>query len=135
MESAAERPETTFGNINREIRDDRPRCGGNRLLRLSEVARRLNYTERTLRRIVNRAKRRAKGEPVRGPVIRFMQAGKGAEIRFRPEWIEEFIRENTVDPLATPLSTVAPRPRKRKPESTAAQSPRVQGFDPKLYGV
>jgi hypothetical protein len=69
-----------------------------KLLSIREAAEMLDYTEKGLRKIVERSRAKAAGARTRGPTIKFFQTSKGAPIKFRPEWIEEFIDENTVDP-------------------------------------
>jgi excisionase family DNA binding protein len=64
-----------------------------RLLTLAQAAERLNYSQSYVRRLVKDGK------------ILFQQVGKNAPIRFRPEWVEQFIDETTVEPIghsATP---------------------------------
>ena len=68
------------------------------LLDLKEAAAALGYTVKGLRKIVDRSRARAHGARTRGPTIKFFQTSRGAPVRFRPEWIEEFIDEHTVDP-------------------------------------
>lgn len=82
------------------------------LISLREAAALLGYKVDGLREIVDRSRRRASGAAVRGPFIKFVQAGKNGAVRFRPEWIEEFIEANTVDPT-TPTEQrrrVKPKP-------------------------
>jgi hypothetical protein len=63
-----------------------------KLLSLEEAASQLNYSPSGLRKIVNRTKR---GKP--GPQIQFFQAGHGP-IKFRQEWIDEFVLSNSLEP-------------------------------------
>ena len=58
----------------------------------------LGYTEKGLRKIVDRSRARARGVRTRGPTIRFFQTTRGAPVRFKEEWIEEFVDQHTVDP-------------------------------------
>jgi hypothetical protein len=69
-----------------------------RLLNLQEAAETLGYTVKGLRRIVERSRAKARGVRTRGPTIKFFQAGEHSPIKFRREWIEEFIVGHTVDP-------------------------------------
>ena len=75
-----------------------------RLLSLQEAADALGYTVKGLRKIVDRSRAKANGARTRGPTIRFFQSCKGAPIKFKPAWIEEFIDRYTVDssPTAPP---------------------------------
>ena len=87
------------------------------VLNLEEAASLLGYSTRAMRTLIARSKRRAAGLPVKGPTIKFFQPGPRASIRFRREWLAEFVRQNTVDPTASPLiggvpkKSVAPRSR------------------------
>jgi hypothetical protein len=74
------------------------------LLTLQQAAGKLGYTEKGLRKIVKR------GE------IRFMQAGPRSRIKFRPEWLDEFIDQKR------------PKPEPKK----SRKPPASHGFDPKL---
>jgi hypothetical protein len=88
------------------------------LLNLAEAAALLGYAPSGLRKIVNRTKH---GEP--GAVIRFMQVGRGP-IRFRREWLEQFIDANTT----------GPKPVDRSPARKPLQGAESQfGFDPKYF--
>jgi hypothetical protein len=69
-----------------------------RLLNLREAADALGYTVKGLRRIVERSRAKARGARIRGPTIKFFQAGEHSPIKFRGEWLEEFIAAHTVDP-------------------------------------
>ena len=91
------------------------------LIGLREAARMLGYTEKGLRKIVARSRARVAGARTHGPTIKFFQTGKGASVKFLPEWIEEFIAENTVDP-SRPSETTCGRARKRRPSAASALS-------------
>jgi hypothetical protein len=80
------------------------------LLSLAEVATILKYSESYLRKLCKDGK------------IRFQQASKYAPIRFRQEWIEEFIEQTTFDPSE---DSPAPSP-KRGPR-------RVDEFDRSVF--
>jgi hypothetical protein len=77
----------------------------NGMLNTEQAAHYLGVSMRSLQRIVARSKRRAAGLPVDGPVITYAQLGDHGAIRFKPEWLEEFIRRSTVIPQAKPLIT------------------------------
>ena len=67
--------------------------------------------------------------PVKGPTIQFFQPGPRASIRFRQEWLTDFIKRHTVNPTATPLVERVPRP--PVPSTTPAKidlGPRLPGF-------
>lgn len=91
------------------------------LIGLREAARMLGYTEKGLRKIVARSRARVAGARTHGPTIKFFQTAKGAAVRFRPEWIEEFINENTVDP-SQPVETSGGHARKKRLSPTSALS-------------
>lgn len=66
------------------------------LLSLQEAADKLGYTVKGLRKIVDRSRAKANGEETDGPTITFFQTTKGAPVKFKQEWIDQFIREHTV---------------------------------------
>ena len=98
-----------------------------KLLSLQEAADALGYTVKGLRKIVDRARAIAHGARTRGPTIRFFQTVKGAPVKFKFEWLEEFIEQHTVDPEATQLATKTRT--KRVKQETAF------GFDPDLLDI
>ena len=51
-----------------------------------------------MRKLVDRSRRAARGEHGKGHTIRFCQDGRGGTIRFRREWIDEYIDRITIDP-------------------------------------
>ncbi len=61
------------------------------MLSLPEAAKLLGYSEKGLRNIVDRSKRALAGRRVEAPTIEFAQAGVRGAIRFRREWIDNFI--------------------------------------------
>lgn len=92
------------------------------LIGLEEAANLLGYTPIGLRKIVNRSRDKASGKTTAGPIIRFFQTCKSAPIKFKIEWIEEFIRRYSVDPDATP-----PGPRGSTTRRTASGAAQLQG--------
>jgi len=68
------------------------------LLTIAEAAPLLGRSVHEVRKLVARSRRAARGETVKGATIRFCQDGKGGTIRFRPEWIEEYVDRTTVEP-------------------------------------
>lgn len=70
------------------------------LVGLEEAASMLGYTSIGLRKIVNRSRDKANGKTTGGPTIRFFQTCKSAPIKFRIEWIRDFIERYSVDPDA-----------------------------------
>ena len=83
------------------------------LIGLREAARMLGYTEKGLRKIVERSRARAAGLRTHGPTIKFFQTGRGSPVKFRLEWIEEFVEGNTIDPEQT-IHARGPSPRKKR---------------------
>jgi hypothetical protein len=73
-----------------------------RLLSLQEAAEALGYSVKGLRKIIDRSRARSRGLRTRGPTIKFFQAGGHSPIKFKPQWIEDFINGHTVDPIPTP---------------------------------
>lgn len=74
------------------------------LLDLNAAAAILGYKPAGLRKIVAATKA---GKP--GPTIQFAQVGKGP-IRFRREWLDEFITKNVVKRPPKPTKRARPRP-------------------------
>lgn len=95
------------------------------LIGLNQAARILGYSPSGLRRIVEATRRRTAGRSVTGPTIKFFQPGPRGEIKFSPQWIKEFIAENTVDPAAKPR----PATRRTRKRSSLATTPDTHGFD------
>jgi hypothetical protein len=90
------------------------------LLSLAQAATLLGYKPSGLRKIVNRTKHGGQGA-----TIRFFQIGRG-RIKFRREWIEEFIQAHTIQPK--PILRSPAQKRSRKPKEEYRLS-----FDPSLY--
>jgi hypothetical protein len=85
-----------------------------RLWTLQEAAEALGYSVKGLRKIVDRSRAQTRGLRTRGPTIKFFQAGERSPIKFKPEWIEEFIAGHTVDPTPPAKKAKAPsRPPQR----------------------
>ena len=84
------------------------------LIGLEEAATYLGYKPKGLRQIIDRSKRRLRGYPVNGPTIRFFQIGSKAEIKFRREWLDEFIDACTHDPDSVPMVKSSNRPGKAR---------------------
>ena len=94
------------------------------LLSIRQAAEMLGYTEKGIRRIVIRSRAKACGARTTGPTITFFQAGTRGAIRFRPEWIQQFIDENTVDPSA---ATAHPARSKKRQGRRAANGAPANG--------
>lgn len=84
------------------------------LLNMKQGAMRLGYSLSGMRKLIERSKRRLQGYPVKGPTIRFFQPNPGDEIKFRSEWLQDFIDACTRDPEKVPLKTVVARPKLKK---------------------
>jgi hypothetical protein len=67
-----------------------------KLLSLQEAAELLGYTTKGLRKIVDRSRVNANGAETRGPTITFFQTSKGAPVKFKQEWIDDFIQQHTI---------------------------------------
>ena len=80
------------------------------VLNLKQAAEYLGYSQDGLRKIIHRTRRARSGRPVNGPTIEFSQPGKGACIRFRREWLDDFIDRQRL----IPASPVVPRPRRAR---------------------
>ena len=66
-----------------------------------EALKYLSISERSLRAIVQRSKEQLMGKCVEGPTIRFFQIKPKAAIKFRREWLDDFILRYTHDPDPT----------------------------------
>lgn len=77
------------------------------MLDIPEVAQQLGSTESGVRKLV------AKRE------IKFYQHGKHGRIRFKQEWIDEFIEKHTVSPPDETLAPVPPRKHKGREKHPA----------------
>jgi hypothetical protein len=108
------------------------------MIGLDEAAQLLGYSVSGLRKIVDRSRRRLRGEPVVRPMIQFFQAGPKAPIKFKPQWVDDFIRQHTGDP-----SRNVPQPNRVQRTPVAAPNAELVppdvgeslGFDPTLYDV
>jgi excisionase family DNA binding protein len=85
-----------------------------KLLTLREAAAYLGYSPSGLRKIVSKR------------AIRYSQVGQGP-IRFRREWLDEFVAVHTVDPRQIERSPAHPRTRRMDGGQVR------HGFDPKLF--
>jgi hypothetical protein len=99
------------------------------MLSIRDAARHLGCSTDTVRQLVNRSKARLAGHATSGPTIKFFQTGRYGSIRFRPEWLEEFIDAGTRDPDVS-----VERPRAKKPRPPVV-IPSVAGFDDSFYQV
>jgi hypothetical protein len=96
---------------------DGGRAMSTELITLSEAAKRLGYSAWGLRKIVTRSKRReAAGLP---PLIKSFQLARRGPIKFRHEWLDEFIEANST--VAVPPSQ--PPPAKRGKGEKGTQTP------------
>ena len=87
-----------------------------RMLTLKEAADYMGYTVGGLRKLVDRARVSHQGKYTEGPVIQFFQSTKKGPIRFKREWLDEFIRDHHIQPREdNPLPTrAAKRPSTRQ---------------------
>lgn len=111
------------------------------LIGFEEAARILGMGERNLRKIIQRSRERIEGRWTSGPIIRFFQFQPKAAIKFRREWLEDFICEYTHDPNSPSLLPPEPPQRKQTQPAMAGFGPQGRitepalGFDSNLYGV
>lgn len=111
------------------------------LIDFEEAIRILGIGERNLRKIIQRSRERIEGKWTTGPTIRFFQYHSKAAIKFRREWLEEFICQHTYDPRPSALQPAEVTRRKTKEDETAgfgfqggSAEPDL-GFDSQLYDL
>lgn len=68
------------------------------MLSLKEAADYLGYTVNGLRKLVDRARASHRGKYTEGPTIKFFQSTKKGRIRFKREWLDEFVKEHQIGP-------------------------------------
>lgn len=111
------------------------------LISFEEAARILGMGERNLRKIIQRSRERIQGRWTSGPTIRFFQTHPKAAIKFRHQWLDDFICEHTHDPdSSSVLPADAPRRRKNERQKTGlgrqnGDTEGFLGFDSSLYDV
>jgi hypothetical protein len=111
------------------------------LIGFEEAARILGIGERNLRKIIQRSRERIEGRWTSGPIIRFFQFQPKAAIKFRREWLEDFINEYTHDPNSPSLLPPDPPRRTTKQRETVGfgsqggSTEPVHGFDSSLYDL
>ena len=66
---------------------------------LKEAAPILGYTVKGLRKIVDRSRKKARGEKITGPVIGFFQACPHGPIKFTDDQLEDFVERYSIDPV------------------------------------
>lgn len=99
------------------------------MMSLKDAAEYLGYPgDDALRQIVDRSKAKARGVATKGATIKFFQPSKGSPIRFKREWLDDFIAEHAVEP--------ADRQHVPNRKREAAQTPVnwSHGLDPSLFG-
>ena len=84
------------------------------LLSVKQGAMRLGYSLSGMRKLIEKSKRRLQGYPVKGPTIRFFQPNLGDEIKFRSEWLEDYINACTHEPEKMPLKTLVAKSKRNK---------------------
>src|SRR5690242_5289734 len=88
------------------------------LLSLKEAAELLGYKgDHALRQIVERSRAKARGATTKGPTIKFVQPSKKSPIRFKREWLMEFIDEHTIDPSRAVVAAQKPERKKEARET------------------
>jgi len=89
------------------------RSVGSPLLDLREAAAHLGISVKKLRKIVERSRKRAEGISVRGETIQFHQDGPGSQIRFKREWLDEYLTATTLDPTTSKTKVQVTREKQR----------------------
>jgi hypothetical protein len=80
-------------------------------LTLPEGATYLGLSPSGLRKIVDASRLKQQGADVRRPTIKYVQFGKDAAIRFKREWLNDFLVSHTIDPATqVTLVSIAKRP-------------------------
>jgi hypothetical protein len=87
------------------------------MVTLSEAATRLGYSTSGLRKLVRKR------------AIQFFQAGPNSPIKFRPEWLDQFIEAGSIKPGAP-----AEVKKRKKPKAAPIVEPAF-GFDPALHSI
>jgi hypothetical protein len=107
------------------------------LLSVKQGATRLGYSPSGMRKLIERSKTRLQGYPVKGPTIRFFQPSPGDEIKFRMEWLQDFIDACTHDPDTTPLKTLVAKPKRNKDRRPGSimRAMSSSGFNPELLAL
>lgn len=89
------------------------------MLSLKDAAAFLGYQgDDALREIVDRSRAKARGAATKGPTIKFFQPTKKSPIKFKREWLLEFIDEHTIDPTRA----AAAEPKRAKKKATTVAS-------------
>jgi hypothetical protein len=111
------------------------------LISFEEAARILGMGQRKFREIIQRSRERIEGRWTCGPTIRFFQSQPKAAIKFRREWLEDFINEHTHDPNSPSLLPPESPRRKTKEHETVGfgtqggSTEPILGFDSSLYDL
>src|SRR4051812_34666405 len=87
------------------------------MLSLDEAASLLGYTPSGLRKIVRRTR-----QGKCGATIQYFQIGQGP-IRFKPEWLDDFVAANSYLPARPTPATPTPRVARCKSRSIASNGP------------
>ena len=100
---------------------------------MTEAADVLGYSVNSLRRIVDRSRRKARGQRVRGPTVKFFQATRNSQILFRERWLIDFIDACTVDPNIDVDESRGPARRSSLPPSVTGKT--TSGLDARLLDL
>ena len=87
-----------------------------------EALKYLNTSERSLRAIIQRSKDQLKGKFVEGPTIRFFQTKANTAIKFRREWLDDFI----LDTHTTLIRRLADSPEVRRSNDQRKRNGRLR---------
>lgn len=83
------------------------------LLDLREASAYLGISEKKLRKIIERSRKRAEGISGQGKTIQFQQDGPGSQILFKREWLDEYLSATTLDPTASRTKIQVTREKQR----------------------
>ena len=75
-----------------------PSPAPDRMLSLNEAATYLGYTRNGLWRIVERSRTSHQGKYTEGPTLKFFQSTAHGPIRFKREWLDEFVAQHRIEP-------------------------------------
>lgn len=98
------------------------------LLNVEEAAKYLRVSSKKLRQIVNRSRKRIDGCNTVGPAIQFQQESAGASIRFKREWLDEYLAASTITPADGKRRQIPRRKQSELPEVELADGSHIN-FD------
>jgi hypothetical protein len=87
------------------------------MISLKDAAKYLGCSVQGLHHIVNRSRDASNGAMVKGETIQFCQYTPGGSVRFKKEWLDDFI-DRTTNTGQRPEAVVQPRRRKAVPKNS-----------------